>query len=317
MIKAIFFGTPTIATPFLRALIEATDIDIVAIVTQPDKPVGRKAVITPSPIANLAEEHDILVLKPTKLKDASFIEALSSQQPDLFIVFAYGRIIPQEILDIPRLGAINVHPSKLPLLRGPSPIQSAIAQNLDETAISIMLMDSGMDSGPILAQMIAPLTKSDTSETLAEMVMKKGPDLLIDTVRSYIEGDIKPINQNNEEATFCKMIDKTDGYIDPRSESAISIYAKWRAYSKWPKIRIQTSLGELILTKISVGDAQGVVKEGQIVFIDGELLLGTTEGTIRIHTIQRAGSSEVPARDFVNGLRSASGLENQLVTEVR
>jgi methionyl-tRNA formyltransferase len=245
-IKIIFFGTPDLSVPFLEALTNESDFEVAAVVTRPDQPVGRKQILTPPPVKELALKKNIEVFQPKSLRleargsrqetdppPGLCLPALASIGADLFIVVAYGKIIPQTVLDMPRLGCLNVHPSLLPKYRGPSPIQSAIANGDNETGLSIMLLDKGMDSGPILAQTKFPLAADETQITLTEKIKEIGPAFLIGTIKKFAAGKIKPVPQDNSQATVCKILNRDSGKID-WSEPAETIERKIRAYYPWP-----------------------------------------------------------------------------------
>jgi methionyl-tRNA formyltransferase len=236
--KVVFFGTPDLSVPFLEALTNEPDFEVVAVVTQPDRPVGRKQILTPSPVKKLAVLKNISVFQPENFKKTSHNSTTqqlnnSLTSSDVAIVIAYGKIIPQAILNIPRLGCVNVHPSLLPKYRGPSPIQTAIMNNDKEAGISIMLLDAGMDSGPLLAQEAFPLAADETQESLIEKIKRLGPALLIKTLRAYAAGEITPQPQDKSKVKICKMLDRDSGRID-WTRSAVEIDAQVRALHPWP-----------------------------------------------------------------------------------
>lgn len=234
----VFFGTPDIAVTALDALFLEGFIPS-AIVTAPDSPQGRGLVLTPSPVKVWAQEHNVPVLQPEKLSDTDTEISLKSLAPELFIVVAYGKIIPKRILDIPHKGALNLHPSLLPRHRGPSPIESQILheQNPSNVGVSIMLLDEKMDHGPILAQQ----TLADTTtpwpmgaRELRELLAHTGAQLLTITLSQYLSSAVLPISQQDDQATYCKMILKEDGLID-LADDAYTNYLKILAYNIWPR----------------------------------------------------------------------------------
>jgi len=231
MTRVVFFGTPDIAVPFLDALNTASNFDIVGVVTQPDKPVGRKQVLTPSPVKVRAEELGLNVLELKNLKSDRANSKLKTLNPQLFVVFAYGKIIPQSVLDL--APTLNVHPSLLPKYRGPSPMQSAILNGETETGISIMLLDAGMDSGPILSQEKLKLTDYETAETLEQRVCDVGPKLLLNAIQGYLDDAIKPVAQDDSQATTCHMLERADAEIT-LNETLQEIDRKIRAFTPWP-----------------------------------------------------------------------------------
>lgn len=207
----VFFGSPKFASIILNKLVRF-NFAPTAIVCNPDKPVGRKQIITPPPTKILAEKYKINILQPEIL--ATYNLQLTNYKPDFFIVAAYSKILPEEILEIPRLGTIGVHPSLLPKYRGASPIQSAIINGETETGVSLYLMDAGMDSGPILKTGNLEIDKSDNYESLMKKLAGLGADLLIETLPKFSAGKIMPLKQNHEQATFTKKFKTEDGFIE-------------------------------------------------------------------------------------------------------
>ena len=212
--RIVFFGTPEFSVPFLKALDEDEDLIVSAVVCQPDKPIGRKKILTAPPTKQYALEHGIPVFQPVSLKDAGALHTTPLRDADLFVVVAYGKIIPQAILDIPTHGTINVHPSLLPKYRGPSPMQAAIANQDNETGVSIMLLDAKMDHGPILAQERIRLDRTETYLDLQTKVHVVGAPLLVQTIKDFTSGMIESIEQNHPTATFCSLLSREDGEID-------------------------------------------------------------------------------------------------------
>jgi len=232
-LRICFFGTDEIAVAVLEELL-SSGITPALIVTAPDRKQGRGMVLTPPPIKMFADEQDIDVLQPETLKDESFISLLQNSEWDVFIVVSYGKIIPQSIIDIPRKGILNVHPSLLPKLRGPSPIRTAILKDMKETGVSVMLLDEQMDHGPILAQAKIeiedwPLSGSELDQLLAH----EGGQLLAEVVLPWVEGKVEAEEQDHEAATFSTFIKKSDGLLD-LSDDPYTNYLKIQAYDGWP-----------------------------------------------------------------------------------
>jgi methionyl-tRNA formyltransferase len=232
--KIAFFGTPELAVWVLNALKEKGVLpDLV--VTAPDAPKGRKLVLTPPPAKLWAEHHGIPFIQPEEIKSKAFEEILRSYgEWDLFIVAAYGKIIPENILYLPKAKTINVHPSLLPLLRGPSPLQTAILNDMRHTGVTIMRLDKEMDHGPILAQKKADLeTWPVDQETLGERLAKEGGCLIAETLPTLLSGSVKEIEQDHSKATYTKKISKADGEIDLAADGYRN-FLKWNAYKGWP-----------------------------------------------------------------------------------
>ncbi len=211
--KFIFFGTPEFASIILEKLIDAGYIPQ-AVICNPDRPVGRKKIITPPATKLLAQKYNIPVLQPEVLSNSKF--KIQNSKFDFFIVAAYAKIIPKEILEIPRLGTIGVHPSLLPKYRGPSPIQAAILNGDEETGVTLYLMDEGLDSGPILANSRLPIATNETYKSLHDKLAEFGADLLIETLPKFVAGEITPLPQNETEATYTKKFKTEDGYIESK-----------------------------------------------------------------------------------------------------
>lgn len=231
-LKIVFFGTPSFVIPVLESINQK--FNLIGVVTTPDALVGRKQILTASPIAQKAEELNIPVIKPQQYNNLT-IEQLKMLQPDLFIVASYGKIIPQSILDIPKLGSINIHPSKLPLYRGASPIQSQILDGVADSGISFILMDAEMDHGPIIQLSAFSFQPSDTFQSLHYNMFKKAAEELPTIIEKFVSGEIKPQAQDHTKATFCGHITRESGYFDienPPSKEKIDRMI--RAYHPWP-----------------------------------------------------------------------------------
>lgn len=284
-LKIIFFGTPDLSVPFLEALTNEPGFEVAAVVTQPDRPVGRKHELTASPVKELAVAKGISVLQPETLKEKKEPPSLTPipypLDADLFIVVAYGLIIPQKVLDMPRFGCLNVHPSLLPKYRGPSPIQSAIANGDVETGISIMLLDKGMDTGPVLAQEKLPLAADETQVSLTEKIKRVGPTLLVETIKKFAAKKISPVFQDDSQATVTKLLTRESGKID-WSEPAEKIDQKIRAYFPWPGSWTEFSHnGKVIRVKV--------------------LRTAVKNGRLEILEVQPEGSAVMSYEDFVRG----------------
>jgi len=269
----VFFGTPDIAVASLDALFAAGLIPGL-IVTAPDKPQGRGLVLAPSPVTEWALAHNIPVLTPDKISDPAVVEKLSEQPWDVFVLVAYGKIIPQTILDIPKMGTLNMHPSLLPKHRGPSPIESQILTETDPShvGVSVMLLDAEMDHGPVLAQQTLPenaVWPVGARELRAELA-RMGGALLAETLPKYVAGDVTAREQNHDEATYCKKISKEDALID-LSGNAFENYRKILAYEVWPRTYFVTEKNgkevRVIITKARLDNneliAESVIPEGK------------------------------------------------------
>lgn len=231
--KIIFMGTPDFSVPCLARLIDDGH-EVTAVFTREDKPVGRKQILTPPPVKRLAVEHNIPVLQPKKLRDnVEIIEAIRGMAPDLIVVVAYGRILPREILDIPKYGCVNVHGSLLPRHRGASPIQWAIVCGDEKTGVTTMLMDDGIDTGDMLEMAELPITREDTAESLHDRMALAGAELLSSTVTGLANGQIKPVKQPEEGVTYAPILTKEMGKLD-FSKSAEELSCLIRGFYSWP-----------------------------------------------------------------------------------
>lgn len=231
--KYIFFGTPLFAVRVLSQLVAAGHLPL-AVVTNPDRPVGRKKVMTPSAVKSFVEEK-VLVLSPEKL-DETFIKSLKDLQPDFFVVAAYGKIMPRAVLAIPLLGVIGVHPSLLPKYRGASPIQSVLLAGESETGVSLYFLDEKMDAGPIIAKKIIPIEPAETYGTLSEKLANAGGELLLKTLPDLKSAQTKAEKQDEAKATFTKKFKTEDGYVDLNKDGAEEIYRKIQALNPEPGV---------------------------------------------------------------------------------
>lgn len=295
--RVVFFGTSDFAVPILRALTTAHEVELV--VSTPDAKVGRAQVEQASPVARAAAELSLPCEKPEKLKNnETFEQQLQSLNADIFIVVAYGKIIPQSIIDMPPLKMVNVHPSLLPLYRGPAPIQTALRNGESKTGTSIMLIDDQVDHGPLLAQRELDIDPRDTYENLSERLAAVSAELLLDTLKGYAHGTLTPQPQNHEQATFTHMFTKEDGRID-WSKSAEDIYNQFRGLHQWPGIWT-TFNGELVKVIDCKIDSSTSAAAPGTVLANGVVACGN-QTTLQILQLQPAGKSKMTVADFTNG----------------
>lgn len=298
----VFFGTHDFGASMLRALISNPAFEITAAITQPDRPVGRKHEIQKSPVKLLAEEHGIPIYQPESLKNLK--SEILNLKFDLAVVCQYGLIIPQNILDLPKSGSINVHPSLLPKYRGASPIQSAIVNGEKETGITIMLMDEKLDYGPILSQQIVNINPDETSGQLRKKIEPFAQEQLLQTLGDWLAKKISPQPQNDSEATFCKMFTRDDGRINWQ-KTALEIYNLYRGLTPWPGV--WTTLNGKRLKLLSLVPNSVNLKPGLVQIADGKLLIGTSLGSIKIGQIQLEGKAAVDAKSFAAGHQNIHG----------
>jgi len=304
LMKLIFFASSQFAVPILEALNES-DFAPAFVITEPDALAGRHQKPKATPIKEACEKLAIPFITPEKLKHEEFIKWLKEQNADLAIVCAYGKILPKEILAIPKFKFINVHPSLLPKYRGPSPIQTVILDGETETGVTILVVDELVDHGGIIAKSEIRISKSETYKSLTDILSKLGAELLIETIPNFISGKWKPEEQDHNQATFTKLIKKEDGHID-WSKSAQEIERMSRAYDPWPgvfaywqkKLRIK-------FLKVSVLNPQVKCAENEIgkTFLTAENKLAVNCGTgiIEIEQLQLEGAKPMSAQTFLNG----------------
>ncbi len=302
--KIIFFGTPEFAAGILNALVE-NKFDIAAVVTQPDRKVGRRREIVFSPVKKIALKNKIPIFQPETLRDTGAARKIKETGADLFIVAAYGKILPKEILEIPRYGAVNVHASLLPWYRGASPAQSAILAGEKETGITLIKMNERMDEGDILAKKKIKIKKNETAAILLERLGKLGADMVVEFIPDWVAGKIKPIVQNYREATYCRPIKREDGKIN-WNDDAEEIYRRWRAYHPWPgifcEIKLKNQPKRLKLTKIEIiSGAEAGEKAGKIIKYNKEIAAQVKGGLIILKKVQLEGKKEISASDFAKG----------------
>ncbi|MFA4837600.1 MAG: methionyl-tRNA formyltransferase [Dehalococcoidia bacterium] len=311
--RIVFMGTPKFAIPTLRRLI-AGEHQIMGVFTQPDKPAGRGHQQAPPPVKLAAGENGLAIFQPKTLRDKAEIERLARLEPDAIVLVAYGQMLPQAALDIPKFGCLNIHPSLLPKYRGASPIASAILAGDEETGVTIMLMNAGMDTGPILSQKKVTIDFRDTTETLESKLAEVGADLLMETLPEWFARRLTPQFQNEEAATYTRPISKGDGEID-WNLSAIELDRKIRAFYPWPGCYTRWQgkslkiLGAIALPlSVSVGDS---VEPGQVVMLASEpetpVGVVTSEGILGLLRIQAEGRKAISAAEFLRGQRGIIG----------
>ncbi len=296
MARIVFMGTPDFAVPVLEQLVRHHEV--AAVVTQPDRPAGRNRQLQPPPVKIVAQHLGVPVLQPERVRRPEAVEALRALAPELFVVAAFGQILPQAVLDIPTRGAINVHASLLPRWRGAAPIQAAIRAGDRETGITIMLMDAGLDTGPILSQRALPIAPDETGQSLHDKLSKLGATLLIATLPSYLDGSITPQPQDDSRSTYAPMIRKEEGHIDWR-QSATAIERLVRAFNPWPGAYALWNGHQLKFHSGAVGP--GEVAPGLVVEHEGRIAVGTGSGLFYPHVLQLAGRAPLPIDDFVRG----------------
>ena len=321
-LRIIFMGTAELSCASLEKLARDENFSVVAVVTQPDKPRGRELKLTPSPVKILAEKLHLPVLQPPKARDENFIAELRELKPDLLVVVAYGQILPPAILDLPRHGCLNVHTSLLPKYRGAAPIQWAIADGEPETGVTIMQMDAGLDTGPVLTTRRTPILPTDDSQSLHDRLAQLGAELLIETIPAYVAGKISPQPQPAAGSTYAAKIKKADGQID-WSQPAVQIWNRLRAFTPWPGAftRWRSSFGlsgpadtlkhELHPPLLKIWKAEVVERAGtpgEILSADKTgIVVGCGQAALRILELQREGGRRLTAEQFLAGFPLKAG----------
>ena len=296
MAKIVFMGTPDFALPALAALI--AHHHVLAVVTQPDRPAGRNKQLRQPPVKRLAAASDIPIFQPKRLRQPESIDRLRGWDADVFVVAAFGQILPQTALDLPKYGSINVHASLLPRWRGAAPIQAAIRAGDAETGITIMLMDAGLDTGPMLAKRAIPIAADETGQSLHDKLAPLGAELLIETLPKYLSGVIQPQAQDESQASYAPQIKKEEGRID-WSQSALVIERLARAFDPWPGAF--TSWQGRQLKIHAGGHGPGRARPGQVIVQGGRIAIGAGVGLVYPTELQLAGKKRMSIDDFANG----------------
>jgi methionyl-tRNA formyltransferase len=304
--QIIFFGTPDFAVPTLKTLLGGPD-RVVAVVTQPDRRRGRGQKVFPSPVKEVAQGQSIQVFQPERARDEGFQKQLHELRPDLFVVVAYGQILPQGLLDIPEQGSVNVHASLLPKYRGAAPIAWAILRGEEVTGVTTMMMDAGMDTGDILLQAETPVGEKETFKTLHDRLASLGAHLLSDTMAGLKAGSLSPRPQEHLKATYAPMIKKEDGHID-WSKGAPDIDRLIRAFNPWPGA---FSLWEGRLLRIYGGEIRRGNpdgKPGTVVWLGSDFIeVKTGKDSFVIREVQLEGGKRMSVKDFLPGHPVAVG----------
>ncbi len=288
-------GTPDYAKVILERLIQTQDINVVAVYTQPDKPVGRKKVMTPPEVKVLAEENSIEVYQPSRLRDADTVEELLKIETDYIIVAAYGQILPREILD--HAPCINLHASILPQYRGASPIQQTLLNGDKKTGVTAMFMEEGLDTGDIIKIDTIDVSDDEMVESLFNRLTDVAADLTVDVLENY--SSFTAVAQDDLLSTHCSKITKADGEVV--FLNAVSLYNKYRAFTPWPGIYLNSGLK---LKKISLEDKTSSNAAGKILKIDSDsIVVGCSEGSVRIYTVQAPSKKEIDILSYINGKR--------------
>ncbi len=295
--RIVFMGSAALAVPSLRVLIDSAEDDIVGVVTQPDRPAGRKRRLMPCPLKAYAEDRGLRVITPEKIGDPECVQLLADLKPDLFVVVAYGQYIPSKLIRLARHEAVNVHPSLLPKYRGAAPIQWAILNGDQLTGVSIIYLAKKMDAGDIIRQEAHPIAPDDTSATLHDKLAEVGAELLLKAIDDIRNGCVQRTVQNEAEAGEVRKLAKEDGQIE-WCLPAEQIRNRVRAFDPWPGSSCLLPGGELLKVWRAVEEA-GNGRPGEL--LDDHLLVATGRGALRLVEVQPAGKPRMPASAFLNG----------------
>jgi methionyl-tRNA formyltransferase len=312
-LNIVFMGTPQFGVPCLEALL-STHHNMAAVYVQPDRPAGRGREPSDGPVKSLALRNRLEVVQPSSLRDPVALDTLARFKPDVIVVVAYGLLLPQAVLDLPRYHALNVHPSLLPRHRGASPIPWAILEGDPVTGVSIMLMDSGLDTGPVLEQEEVPIADSDNALILGGRLAEVAAAMLPDTIDRWVRGELKPVPQDNDKATYSRLISKGDGEMDWRLP-AVELWRRVRAFYPWPGCytRWQGRTLKIVETVPLASENQG--QPGRVIPLlagySGTPVVGveTGDGVLGLLQLQLEGKKEVSGAEFVRGQKGFVGSE--------
>lgn len=305
-LRIVFMGTPQFAVPALEQLV-LEGCDVAAVYTQPDKEAGRGRMPLAPPVKRAALALGLRVEQPVSLKQADAVQQLADFRPDVIVVAAYGKILPSGVLSLPPHGVLNIHPSLLPRFRGASPVASAILAGNQFTGVSVMLLDEGMDTGPVLARAQVSISLLDTAGSMTDKLARVGANLLLDVIPRWLKGELVAQAQDESQATLTRKFEKEDGEID-WSLPAKEISLRVRAFTPWPGTYTRWQGKQVKITRAVPLPAATAVKPGQVVSLgEGKLGIGTGDGILGVLQVQLEGKREMTAAAFLNGQRDFLG----------
>ncbi len=298
-IKIVFMGSPDFSLSALRLLAE--QYQVVGVVTQPDRASGRGRELKAPPVKTLALELNIPVIQPEKLREPEAMQQLREWKPDLIVVAAFGQILKKDVLELPKHGCINIHASILPRWRGAAPINAAILAGDEETGVTIMKMDVGLDTGPMLTMKKIRIRRDDTAGSVLQALSTLGANLLIETLPDYVSGVLTPTPQPEEGSTYAPMLKKQDGLLD-FTQSAVELERRVRAMNPWPGAWFEWNGNVLKVARASVSEAKGL-SIGSRFTVEGRPAIMSADGALVLDEVQPAGKKAMPGKSFLSGAR--------------
>lgn len=298
--RVVFFGSGAFAIPILEALVGRPDVRVVAVVSTPDRPAGRSGALRPTPVSAWARDIGLPLLQPSRLRDPEAIAAIAALRADLGVLADYGRIVPPEILRLPPLGILNAHPSLLPRHRGATPVAATILEGDPQAGVSLMVMDEGLDTGPVLASRSWPLASDATAPALEAEAARVGADLLTEVLPDWIAGRRRATPQVEDAATLTRPLTRDDGRLDP-SRPARELERMVRALRPWPRTFIDLDGSRLIVLAASLASSRSTDRPGQIVADGRGLALATVDGRLCLDEVQPPGGRPMSGEAFRRG----------------
>jgi len=304
--RVMYFGTPQFAVPTLERLLGSSH-PVVGVVTQPDRPRGRGQHVTASPVKVVAEAHGVPVLQPTQLRDAAFLDSVRDLAPDIGVVAAYGRILPQALLDLPAHGMVNVHASLLPRWRGAAPIHRAVIAGDTVTGVTIMRVVLALDAGPMLARTEVPITSGDTSESLEPQLASAGADLLVATLDRLAAGPVTEVPQDEAQVTYAERLQRSESVV-VWARFDVEIDRQIRGLQPWPLAVVTIGDRRVALLRSAVVASNATATPGTIIRAAGDdLHIATSDGVVAITQLKPEGRRPMPVRDWLNGVPITPG----------
>jgi methionyl-tRNA formyltransferase len=298
--RVVFFGSGTFALPILEALRGTDVVELVGVITPPDRAVGRRGRLTPVPVAAEARRLGLPVLQPERVRSAETAAAIAGLTPDLAVLADFGRIVPPPILDLPPFGFLNVHPSLLPRHRGATPVPATIVAGDPEAGVSIMRMDAGLDTGPLLGARSWPLHGTETAPELEARASREGAELLVELLGPYLHGELAARPQDETQATLTRPLRREDGRLDP-GLPAVRLERGVRAYQPWPGSFVESPAGRLAVLAAEPAPSEPGDRPGELVADADGLALVTSDGRLRLHEVQGAGGRPMSGAAFRRG----------------